>query len=124
MNPEERAFLRAIWKKPSDLTTRLVYADWLQEHEYDWDARAVRYWCGLTAQDHAALKLVITFRKLGYRTAYIGPPDLPIPPVSPEYVFGSLDRRQIQEFPRAPGKGRGPGWERYRESMLRLCGYG
>ncbi|MFO0824110.1 MAG: TIGR02996 domain-containing protein [Gemmataceae bacterium] len=30
---EERAFLKAIKKKPEDRTARLVYADWLQEHD-------------------------------------------------------------------------------------------
>lgn len=30
---EERAFLKAIKKKPDDRTARLVYADWLQEHD-------------------------------------------------------------------------------------------
>jgi uncharacterized protein (TIGR02996 family) len=30
---EEQAFLKAIKKKPDDCTARLVYADWLQEHD-------------------------------------------------------------------------------------------
>jgi uncharacterized protein (TIGR02996 family) len=36
--PDERGFLDAIKKYPDDATARLVYADWLDEHDRPYEA--------------------------------------------------------------------------------------
>ena len=40
--PNDNAFRRAILANPADLTTKLVYADWLQEHDDPVAAEFVR----------------------------------------------------------------------------------
>jgi uncharacterized protein (TIGR02996 family) len=42
MDPEERAFITALNAQPEDRTTLLVYADWLEEHDREPDATALR----------------------------------------------------------------------------------
>ena len=37
MNPERQAFLKAIEENPYDFTTRLIFADWLEEFGEDKD---------------------------------------------------------------------------------------
>jgi len=44
-SPEEAAFLDGIRKKPADNTTRLVYADWLEERGEDRAAEYLRVLC-------------------------------------------------------------------------------
>jgi uncharacterized protein (TIGR02996 family) len=34
MHPEEEALLRALLSAPNDAAPRLIYADWLDEHDY------------------------------------------------------------------------------------------
>ena len=41
---EERAFLRALKKNEDDTTTRLVYADWLDERGHHEEAERMRKW--------------------------------------------------------------------------------
>ncbi len=46
MSPERNAFLRAICENPDDITSRLVFADWLQEHDEADHAEFIRIQCG------------------------------------------------------------------------------
>src|SRR5262249_9549822 len=41
---EEAPFLRALWEEPADETTRLAYADWLEERG-DPRGEYLRLWC-------------------------------------------------------------------------------
>ena len=50
---DELAFLAPIVAIPSDLTTRLVYADWLDEHD-DPRAEFIRVECELATLDPSA----------------------------------------------------------------------
>ena len=42
MHPEADALLNAIFDNPDDDTPRLVYADWLQEHDFEDYAQFIR----------------------------------------------------------------------------------
>ena len=42
MNPEMTAFLQAIAEEPADDTSRLVFADWLEEHDQPARAEFIR----------------------------------------------------------------------------------
>lgn len=45
MHPEERALLNAIFAAPDDDAPRLIYADWLDEHEREMRAEFIRLQC-------------------------------------------------------------------------------
>ncbi len=45
MLAERESFLRAIFDTPGDTTPRLVYADWLEEHNEETTANLIRSWC-------------------------------------------------------------------------------
>jgi len=70
---EEIAFLRAIQKKPNDLITRLVYADWLEEQATaDNDDRAAYLrteaeWADLPEEDERRTELEQRLRALAER---------------------------------------------------------
>ncbi|HJZ59960.1 MAG TPA: TIGR02996 domain-containing protein [Gemmataceae bacterium] len=53
-SPEEEAFLGSIRRRPADDTTRLVYADWLEERGEDRRAEYLRVLCRWLAGDPAA----------------------------------------------------------------------
>ncbi len=76
---EERAFLNAIWKRPKELTARLVYADWLDENGHGWLADAVRYWASIDPADREILS------SSRYRP-------------SPRYCVGELHRKTLREM--------------------------
>ena len=42
MHPDADALLNVIWANPGDDTSRLVYADWLQDHGYEDFAAFIR----------------------------------------------------------------------------------
>jgi len=44
---DERALLAAIWEDPHDDTLRLVYADWLEDHDQNARAEFIRVQCQL-----------------------------------------------------------------------------
>jgi uncharacterized protein (TIGR02996 family) len=48
---DENALLEAIWSHPHEDTPRLVYADWLQEHERPEQAEFIRIQCELARLD-------------------------------------------------------------------------
>lgn len=48
MLDEREAFLRAIFDSPDDDTPRLVYADWLEEHDFPDHAGLIRIQCELS----------------------------------------------------------------------------
>lgn len=45
---EERGFLRAIKENPKDVTTRMAYADWLEEHTRPYEAFQQRVKAGVS----------------------------------------------------------------------------
>jgi uncharacterized protein (TIGR02996 family) len=50
MHPEADAFLDAIFAHPDDDTPRLVYADWLHEHDQENYARFIRLQCAVARE--------------------------------------------------------------------------
>lgn len=44
MNTDREALLRALEENEDDLTTRLIYADWLDEHDEPEEADRMRAW--------------------------------------------------------------------------------
>jgi uncharacterized protein (TIGR02996 family) len=61
MHPEADALLDAIWDNPDDDTPRLVYADWLQEHDHEDYAQFIR----LSLQADGGSKPPAERRRLG-----------------------------------------------------------
>jgi uncharacterized protein (TIGR02996 family) len=53
---DEKALLAAIWAHPHDDTPRLVFADWLQEHEQPERAEFIRIQCELARLEEDALR--------------------------------------------------------------------
>lgn len=45
MHPDELAFTKAMIERPDDITLRLVFADWLEEHGQEGRARIMRKEC-------------------------------------------------------------------------------
>lgn len=56
VSSEQRAFLQAIQENPRDQTTRLVYADWLEENGLDDTAHEQRRWCSALEDARDRLK--------------------------------------------------------------------
>lgn len=46
-HPEAKAFQKLMIRSPNDMTVRLVYADWLDEHGYHVTANLVRQYVKL-----------------------------------------------------------------------------
>jgi uncharacterized protein (TIGR02996 family) len=117
MNDDERAFLKAIWRKPNDMTARLVYADWLDEHGYGWEADAVRYWARLEERERKILRAWLVFSDAG--RAFTGTMRL-----SRRAIYGMLDLDRIGLiYTRWRGRGRGPEWRQYIRAMERIFPY-
>ena len=77
MADERKAFLKALKKNEDDVTTRLVYADWLDEHGDADRAEFIRLQCAAARGELFARSIVATRRQAvlarDHRDEWLGP---------------------------------------------------
>lgn len=72
---EEQVFIREIWFNPTDVSARLIYADWLEEHG-DTRAEILRNdveLLDLAGKAHSALNAIVLDKLVHKRRKLIGP---------------------------------------------------
>lgn len=73
MCDDERAFLQGIIEHPEDEAIRLIYADWLEEHQRDAQAEWLRWESKLQSQIQSGADTQETIQEIQTRNRHINP---------------------------------------------------